>query len=36
MPRIEAVGDVCLRRPRFAQGYRADDDDEDNVMITRD
>ena len=28
MPRVEGAGDICLRRPRPTQGFRADDDDE--------
>jgi hypothetical protein len=28
MPRIEVAGDIFLRRPRPAQGCRADDDDD--------
>jgi hypothetical protein len=28
MPRIQVVGDICLRRPRPTQG-RTDDDDDD-------
>jgi len=30
MPRIEVVGDVCLRRPRPTHGCRADDGDDDD------
>ena len=30
MPRIEVSGDICLRRPRPAQGCRLDDDDDDD------
>ena len=30
MPRIEVAGDICLRRPRPAQGCRPDDDDDDD------
>jgi hypothetical protein len=33
MPRIEATGDICLRRPRPTQGCRADDDDDDDDNI---
>jgi hypothetical protein len=38
MPRIELAGDICLKRPRLAQGCRVDDDDDDDDddMITRD
>jgi hypothetical protein len=32
MPRIEAAGDICLRRPRPTQECRAEDDD-DNINI---
>jgi hypothetical protein len=28
VPRIEVAGDIYLRWPRPTQGYRADDDDE--------
>jgi hypothetical protein len=30
MPRIEVAGDICLRGPRLTQGYRADDDNDDD------
>jgi len=30
MPRIEVAGDICLRKPRPTQHYRADDDDDDD------
>jgi len=30
MPRIEVVGDTCLRRPGPTRGCRADDDDDDD------
>jgi len=32
MPRIEDVGDICLRSPRPTQGCRADDDDDDESL----
>jgi hypothetical protein len=28
MSRIEVAGDICFRRPRSTQGYRADDDND--------
>jgi len=33
MPRIEAVGDICLRREMPAQGCRADDDDGVGILV---
>jgi hypothetical protein len=30
MPRLEVVGNICLRRPRPIQGCTADDGDNDN------
>jgi hypothetical protein len=33
MARIEADGDICLRRPRPTQDCRVDDDDDDNINI---
>ena len=33
LPRIEDAGDICLRRPRPTQGYRADDDDSGNFCV---
>jgi hypothetical protein len=34
MPRIEVAGDICLRRPRSTQGYRADDVDTDQLVLS--
>ena len=36
MSRIAVAGEICLRRPRFTQGCRADDDIDDDDDITRD
>jgi hypothetical protein len=33
MPRIEDDGDICLRRPRSTQGWRANDDDDSLTAI---
>jgi len=33
MPRLEDVGEICLRRPRPTQGCRADDADDDDDGI---
>jgi len=33
MSRIEVAGDICLRRPRPAQGCTADDDNDDGPAI---
>jgi hypothetical protein len=34
MSGIEVVGDICLRRPRPTQGYKADDDDSGNFTFS--
>jgi hypothetical protein len=33
MPRIEVAGDICLRRPRTTQGWRVDDDDDEEQRL---
>jgi hypothetical protein len=30
MARIEDAGDICIRRPKPTQDFRADDDDDDD------
>jgi hypothetical protein len=34
LPRIEVTGDIGLRRPRPAQGCKADDDDDEVLFKT--
>ena len=34
MPRIEVAGDICWRRSRPTQGYRAEDDDDVQGLLS--